>query len=73
MKMRKIWIVGLIVLLLAAGFVFTGCAKCERDCNMRGSGSTVTSQKSCGHSDCIVEQAIQRGSYGMSTTAWCGC
>ena len=77
MKLRKIWIVGLIVLLLAAGFVFTGCERCDRGCNYYARNGVVSSEVSCGHGDCIVEQAIQRGpsTGGVSSlvTAHCGC
>jgi|GEM_PF-6298318 len=70
MKKSKIWIVGLIVLLMASGLVFMGCGSCD-GCSASNTGATVN----CGDSGCAVYQWSQRWQQGDrdSNLPQCNC
>jgi hypothetical protein len=68
MKKSKILIVGLIVLLMAGGLVFTSCGSCP---NNGCSASTTGASSTCGDSGCAIHNWSQGDRTGSIPS--CNC
>ena len=73
MKKSKIWIVGLIILLLASGLVMTSCGGCPNNrCASAGPNRTwdPRTEELCGNQNCNRSRAISRDSTNIPR---CNC